>query len=116
MIGGEFGIMSSVAADNLLRRHGKVAGKTIVFLLRALFLKVGGLSEMLASLTKALVLPFSGVAAFYCFFLLSIMMGVLSSESLVGIWTMGVDGSASLRGRVCCRFSVLNWGVSATRC
>ena len=108
MIGGEFGVMASVAADVLVHRRGKEAGKTMVFLLRTIFVRIGGLSVIAASLIEALILLFSGRAAFSCLFLLSLIMGVLSSELSEGIWTMGVDDSFSLRGGVCCGFSVLN--------
>lgn len=45
------GIMGSVAEDDHVHCRGKEAGKTMIFLLRVLFLKVGGLLEMVASLT-----------------------------------------------------------------
>ena len=72
----------------------------MVFLLRTFFLRVGGLSVIAASLIGALILLFSGGTTFSCLFLLSLIMGILSFELSLGIWTMGVDDSATLRGGV----------------
>jgi len=38
---GIMGIMGSVAADDLGRRHGKEVGKSMIFLLRVFFLRRG---------------------------------------------------------------------------
>lgn len=88
-MGGELGIigiMGSVAADDPVRRRGKEAGKSMIFLLQPLFFRIGELSGITATLTEALVLLLFGwVTAFCCFFLLRKVMGVLSSESSVEI-------------------------------
>jgi len=55
---------------------------------------------MIASLIEALVHLFGRGAAFSCLFLFSLEIRMLSSESSLGIWTVGVDDLAKLWGGV----------------
>lgn len=74
MMSGELGIMGirgSIVTDDPFRCLGKEAGKSVIFLLLPLFVRIGELSGIVASLSEALVLLlFGGVIVFYCFFLL----------------------------------------------
>lgn len=92
-MGGEFGVAVYVAAseDVLLHLRGKEAGKTLVFVLWVAFSGVGGTSKVTASLIEALVHLFDGGTTFSCLFLFSLARGMSSSESSLGIWTVGVD-------------------------
>lgn len=62
---GRVGIMGSVAADDPVHRLGKEAGKSVIFLLQPLFIRIGELSGIAASLIKApVLLLFGGVTTF----------------------------------------------------
>ena len=81
---------------------------------------------MIASLIEALVCLFDGGTTFSCLFLFNLAMGMSSSKSSLGIWTVGVgdlgklwggfdamEGSIGLTITGGWGFSAFTWGVSA---
>jgi len=125
VMGGELGKMGLgglAATDDRALHLGREAGNSGIFLFRPVSFKIGAVAEIAVALTEALVLLlFGGISLFCCFFLLRRVIGILSSESSVGIQSMGVDGWGLLGDGVFymgistadCIFSATSGGVSS---
>lgn len=119
---GKVGLGGLVATDNRALCLGREAGNSDIFLFRSVSFKIGAVAEIATALTEALVLLlFGGVSLLCCFFLLRRMIGILSSESSVGIQSMGMDGWGLFGDEVLCMgvstadyiFSATSGGVSS---
>lgn len=113
---GEMGLGGLAAMDDRALRLGKEAGNSGIFLFQPVCFEIGVGTEITAALTEALVLLlFGGFSVFFCFFLLRRVIGMLSSESSIGIQSMGVDGWGLLGdGVLCMGISVVDCIFSAT--
>lgn len=82
----------NLAADDRVILLGIEAEKWGAFLFRLGFSETVTETEGAATFFAVLVLFLSGGSTFCCFFLLSRLMGILSSDSSVEMLSIGVDG------------------------